>query len=155
MLDFHDHTRYKLPDIADIERPKKDKVYPAGTVCIQVSASHGQVHRLKKAGTIESKYAVVIPKISIIPAYFQIAIENMMPEFTAKYQSTINIQMDSFRYFDIDIHNSMEVQAHICAVNEQVEKVLEIEEKLLEVMEEEKKYYLDALIVSEDLTNLC
>lgn len=145
MIDFYDITRYKLTEIATIERPKKGKIYPKGTVYIQVSATDGQVGILGKAAEVENKNVVVTPEISILPMYFKIAIEQAMPEFRTRYQSTINIQVDTFRYFDICIHNDMQTQAYVVAMVKQADKARLLEEKLVDAYKSRKKYYLDKM----------
>lgn len=76
--------RCKLTEIAQIERGTPGKIYPAGTVYIQVSASNGQVGMTKTPQAIEARYAAIIPQINLIPAYFKIAVERAVPEFMAK-----------------------------------------------------------------------
>lgn len=39
--------RKRLTDIATVERAKPDKVYPAGTICVPLSAySRGAIHQI-------------------------------------------------------------------------------------------------------------
>lgn len=150
MIDFRDYTTYRLTDIAEIGRPGKDTVYPAGTVYIQVSASNGQVGRLKKPGTIEGKYVAVRPRIAIVPEYLELAIKEAMPRFRARYQSTINIQVDSFQYFDVPIHSSTETQLAAIALMEKADEAIQAEEKIVHTLKEEKRYYLDAMMADVD-----
>lgn len=53
----------RLKDIADIERAKSKKVYPVGTIVIQMSATRGQIGLLKSSGEVGSQYACVNPII--------------------------------------------------------------------------------------------
>ena len=42
-MDFHDYKIVKLTDIANIERAVKGKIYPEGSIKIQLSATKGAV----------------------------------------------------------------------------------------------------------------
>lgn len=48
-----------LGDIANVERAVKKKIYPMGTIVIQLSATSGQIGLLKSSGEVENKYACI------------------------------------------------------------------------------------------------
>lgn len=138
--------RCRLLDIANVERAKSGVVYPAGTIHIQVSATHGQIKMLKAPGIIEGKYATIIPKVPINQAYFKIALERSVPEFLAKYQTTINIQMGEFAFFDIEIHPDMKTQAEIAAIMKQCECAEELEQDIIDHLKTMKKIALSKMM---------
>lgn len=138
--------RYRLTDVADVERTRKGVLYPEGTIYIQVSATHGQVHQLRKSGTIETKYAIINPKIEIYKPYFKIAFERCVPEFLARYQSTINIQMSDFRFFEIDLHPDPKTQMEIASLLEKCNEAENVEKDIVEQLKTLKKIALSKMM---------
>lgn len=139
--------RYKLTDIANVERARNGIIYPKWTTYIQVSATHGQVHQLQKAGTIETKYATIIPKIDIYMPYFKIAFERCVPEFLAKYQSTINIQMGDFSFFGIDLHADIKTQFEIVSLMKKCDEAKKAEEDIVGQLKTIKKIALSKMMI--------
>lgn len=139
--------RYHLLDIADVSRAKSGKIYPSGTAYIQVSATHGQIEMLRTSGTIEGKYATIIPKISIYPPYFKIALERAVPAFCARYQSTINIQMGDFRFFEIEIHEDYETQVEIGRIMQQCDVAAHAELDVIETLKDLKTIALSKMLI--------
>lgn len=126
-------TKYRLTDIAIIERAKKGRIYPAGTCYIQVSATKGQIGILEEDGTVESKYAVILPQIEVAPLYFKMALERNAPYFCARYQANINIQVSDFSFFEIELHDDYEFQVQIAEILAQVLRVVRAIKRNLEV----------------------
>jgi len=139
--------RYKLTDIANVERARSGIIYPKWTTYIQVSATHGQVHQLQKVGTIETKYATIIPKIDIYMPYFKIALERCVPEFLARYQSTINIQMGDFSFFEIDLHADIKTQFEIVALMKKCDEAKKAEEDIVGQLKAIKKIALSKMMI--------
>ena len=139
----------KLTDIAIVEKAKKGKIYPAGTVYIQVSAASHIVAEecfriTKESGTLEHKYAVIKPVVKCHPAYLQMALKAFSEQFMQKYVgSNINIQIESFNYFKLNWRDNYETQVRIAALFENVETQIENEEKVVEKAKQLKRYYLD------------
>lgn len=140
-------TSYKLTDIAEIRRAEKNKCYKTGTVYVQVSASDGQTYMLKSSGFIECKYAVIEPKIYIYPAYFLETVRRKMPEFLARNKTTINIQIESFQNFNIEIHDSIQTQICIAELMKKADEVMETELELKECYKTFKKTMLGKMMV--------
>lgn len=130
---------FYLTDIAVIERANSSTEYPAGTVYVQVSASSGQTGITKRAERVEGRYAVIIPKINIYPPYFKIAIDRAMPKFLERNQTTINIQMDAFRFFEIEIHEDIRNQIFVVNACRIADEAMEAEEKLVRQLQTVKK----------------
>lgn len=141
-----ENKRYRLTDIADVQRAQKGVIYPKYTTYIQVSATRGQVHQLNKAGTIETKYATIIPKIDIFMPYFKIALERCVPEFLARYKSTINIQMGDFQFFEIDIHPDEKTQHEIAEILKQCDRAEGTESKIIETLKDCKRIALSKMM---------
>lgn len=139
--------RYKLTDIANVERARNGIIYPKWTTYIQVSATQGQVHQLQKVGTIETKYATIIPKIDIYMPYFKIALERCVPEFLAKYQSTINIQMGDFSFFEINLHADIKTQFEIVTLMKKCDEAKKAEEDIVGQLKAIKKIALSKMMI--------
>ncbi len=102
----------KLTQVADIEyRPTKDKIYPKGTIIIQISATRGQTLILKKDRMIDSHYAVVLPKID--PFYLFVAIQKFFPKFFHARKQGLNFRSEELNYFSLPIHQDQSTQKTI------------------------------------------
>ena len=130
---------YKLTEIADVQRAKRNQIYPKGTCYVQVSATHGQINMLTSDNFIETKNAVILPKIEVVPEYFKIALERSVPKFLANYQSTINIQIADFSFFEIELHEDTMTQLQIVELMRKFDDVIIAEEKTIDVLKKTKK----------------
>ena len=141
MVDFTSRKEIKLTDIADIERAKKGKMYDAGCVIIQVSATDGQIYVLSEVQEVETKYAVIIPKESINGYYLKVAIERELLKFLHQNQTGMNLQMDSFKALKIKLHNR-ETQDYLEQIFKKYDDGLEKEREIIDELKDMKKYYL-------------
>lgn len=141
MVDFKSYKEVKLIDIADIERAKKGKMYDAGCVIIQVSATDGQIYVLSEVQEVETKYAVIIPKESINGYYLKVAIERELLKFLHQNQTGMNLQMDSFKALKIKLHNR-ETQDYLEQILKKYDDGLEKEREIIDELKDMKKYYL-------------
>lgn len=140
------YKRVRLTDIAAVERVKKGIVYKANTIFIQVSASKGQTIIIDNDMEMGTQYVSVIPKIDINAKYLKISIDNEMEQFLQKYQTGLNIQVDTFKHMYIYIHDK-ETQEYIVnslmAINQEIEQ----EEKEIQLYKSMKYYYLRNMFV--------
>lgn len=91
-------NQLKLEDVATVERAKSKKVYPLGTIIIQMSATQGQIGLLKSSGEIEEKYAVVDTETSIWDAYFLFCmIKIKAPRHFNRVQQGLNLTLDDIK----------------------------------------------------------
>ena len=142
----------RLYDVAQIERAVSGKIYPAGTVYIQVSACRRadleQFRITKEAGTLEGKFAAIIPIRPVIPEYLQIALENSAEEFMRRYVGTnINIQMSAFHHFILKWQDDLEAQQFVVDSLSAIQHGLEAEEEAIKQVQAMKQYFLDTMFV--------
>ena len=140
----------KLYDVARVERAVTGKIYPAGTVYIQVSACRRadleQFRITKEAGTLEGKFAAIIPIRPVIPEYLQIALENSAEEFMRRYVgSNINIQMSAFDHFTLKWQDDLEAQQFMVDSLAAIRYGMEAEESEINRLQAMKQYFLDAM----------
>lgn len=145
-------TSSVLTDIAEVRRTEKGKIYPKGTVYIQVSAcnknSKDSWMILEDPGCLEDKYAVAIPNIDIEPDYFRIALEEATPEWFARYVGTnINISMDAFKYFIVRYNENKEQQAKYVEMIRTVEKEIALVRESIAANKDIKEWYLSKMFV--------
>lgn len=150
MTTFPSLISCKLTDIASVERTKKDYVYPAGTIYIQVSAckrnSEDAWMILTEDSTLEDKYAVILPTIKINPEYLKYSIESVSEEWHERYVGTnINISMDAFKYLVINYHPNMDEQEKVVEKIKEVEFLIEAEQNIINNYKGVKEWYLDKL----------
>ena len=101
---------------------------------------------LSCAGVIESKYAVILPKIDIYLPYFKIALERAVPEFCAKYQSNINIQMSDFQFFELNLHEDARTQIEIVQILDACDHAADAETHIIDILKDAKRLSLSKMM---------
>lgn len=134
-----------LGDFATFERAKKDVIYKAGTVGIQVSATQGEIIYLKEAGEIEVKY-VIINQTKMIPKFLEYVMNRGKELFMAKYKSGLNIQVADLNFFEVEYIN-MEQQRQVVKMIEHIEREEAIIKKEIKGYKELKKRMLKDMFV--------
>ena len=137
----------KLSEVATFERAKKDKEYPYGATLLQISATKGQL-LFHRGGAVGSQYAVIIPK-DIHPYYLYLAMQAKIDAFMAKYQTGLNLQIDTLNYFTIDMDPNLETQRVQADAMLEIEKQEEQIQKRIDLLIESKKFFLTNLFPKE------
>lgn len=107
------YKKFKITEVADIlGRPKKNQMYPEGFICLQVSASKGELLYLDTSQQVDAKYVVIQPR-NVIPFYLYLMIEKAMPEFLYKYRQGLNISAHDIKHMEVVCHTDVETQALI------------------------------------------
>lgn len=107
------YKKFKITEVADIlGRPKKNQMYPEGCICLQVSASKGELLYLDTSQQVDAKYVVIQPR-NVIPFYLYLMIEKAMPEFLYKYRQRLNISAHDIKHMEVVCHTDVETQALI------------------------------------------
>lgn len=134
-----------LPQIAQIERAKKGKTYPAGCTLIALSATKGDVEYLEEAGEVETRYAVIIPDTSIVTEkYLYCAICFFFPEFLHKHRTGINLQFEELKYLQVAVH-SLADQREFVKELEQIDQRIKQEDEIIAKTQDLKKSMLERL----------
>jgi hypothetical protein len=145
-----EYKKTVLADIAAIERADGG-LYPAKTIYIQVSAArrrNGSFFMTHEMAKLESKHAVIIPKIEIIPEYLLIALEKAAPEFLRKYVGdNINIQMSALSLFEIEYHINRDTQRYIVDYMSNLQRAIDAEEAEIETIRDLKRYMLSKMLI--------
>lgn len=146
-MKLQEYKKYKLLDLVEIERAKKDKIYDEGNIIIQVSASKGQIFYLEEKQKVESHYVILklYDDIKCNAKYLYYILTDILPEFLQKYQTDINIQPEVFKYLDLFIHNDLETQKHIVNIFDKLDEKIKKEEELVLQYIDFKKYHLDKM----------
>lgn len=139
--------RANIAEFCMVERAVPGKVYRAGSCYIKLSAVDDSVGQLKTAGCIENRYAVLEPKANINVAYLYIAVSRAFPEFLRRYRTTINLQFDTLKHFEVDWHDSESCQEYVVRAIETVQMEINIIEKQIEQEKEVKRWYLEMMLV--------
>lgn len=85
----------------NIERAKKGKIYPAGSIIVQLSATNGQTGLLTSSGEVEAHYAVIeLPKDQQ-PKYWHSYIKHNMPRHLHRVKEGLNMTLDGLKEFPI------------------------------------------------------
>ena len=139
--------KINIYDICNIERAVAGKEYKAGTCFVKLSAVDESVGQIKEKGIIESRYAVFEPKKEINVEYMFIAIERCFPEFLRRYRTTINLQFGTLKHFQIDWHDSEEVQKYVVKNIKAINEELKMIEEQIKLEKEQKKWYLKKMML--------
>ena len=145
---LNNHSKVNIFDVADIERALQGKIYPAGSTLIALSATRGQVEYMPEAGYVETRYAVVVPKVVCVPYYLFIVIQEAFPEYLSKYMTGINLQFDNLKYLEVEWHQDIEAQAYISEMMRQADDAVDKVQQEIERLEDMKKFFLDRLFPS-------
>lgn len=110
---LRNYKKFKITEVADIlGRPKKNQMYPEGCICLQVSASKGELLYLDTSQQVDAKYVVIQPR-NVITFYLYLMIEKAMPEFLYKYRQGLNISAHDIKHMEVVCHTDVETQALI------------------------------------------
>lgn len=138
--------KVKLTEVATFER-SSGKIYPAGSTTLQISATKGQTHFLDTDQNVEQKFAVIIPKEGIEPKYLFYSIEQAIPEFLAKYQTGLNLQVSELNHLQLIIDSNTSHQKEQVEQMELLEKSIRLTESELEQLKDFKQTCLVDLFV--------
>lgn len=145
-MNLYDRRMVRLLDVAKVERAKAGKTYPAGSILIQVSATQGQMRLLQEPSGVEPKFAVIQPTDeSIFPPYLHFVLEMVMPRFLARYQTTINIQVDVFKHLEFEVHNEPETQREIVEAFAMLDERIADEQRTIDRLNDFKSWHLDTM----------
>lgn len=144
---LNDYRTVFISEFCDFERAKKGKVYPAGSICVQVSATKGQTAYLEKDQEVDSKYCVFTFKKDCCTRYIYIVFCQALPEFLHRVQTGLNIVPEVFLQFQIPVHNSRELQEHIVACISSIDAEIRKEEEYIESAKMCKKIHLQKMFI--------
>lgn len=144
---LNDYRMVHISELCDFERAKKGKVYPAGSICVQVSATKGQTAYLDKEQNVDGKYCVFVFKKECCTRYIYIVFCQALPEFLHRVQTGLNIVPEVFSQFQIPVHESREVQEHIVACISSIDAEIKKEEEYIESAKMYKKNHLQKMFI--------
>lgn len=139
-------NRYSLVRIRDIcawERSKKNKIYPAGCWCVQVSATRGQMLYIDKSQTVDSKYCVFWLTTDLyLPEYAYMMFEKNLPDFLIRTQTGLNIKPEIFYEYALNLHGDIETQRGLVKTMRYIDERITEEQRYVEILKELKRYHL-------------
>lgn len=141
--------RRPILELADFERVKKGKIYEAGTVYIQLSATDGKVKFLTESKELETKYGVFLPKTKNIGSrYLFYMLDFEMPSFLRKYQNGMNINPDIFKYLQVTYYPEYRYQKELVMILDEIQFMYNQELNEKEQWEYFKKFHLNGMFPS-------
>lgn len=143
-----DHRKMNLLDLVEIERSKKNKLYPAGSILIQLSATRGQMKYMDRSGPVDTKYGVMILKDkSINPRYLYFILSVSMSSFLEVYQTGLNIVPEVFKFMNLEIHTDKKVQDKIAKMFDDLEDIENNYQKEISRWKDVKQFHLDKMFI--------
>ena len=146
MVQLDKWEEFKFLDVAILERAKKGKVYKAGTLRIQLSATKGQVYYNFEDGAIDSKFGVITPAEWVDGKYLFYILEKFLPPFLTTYQTGININPKIFKWLKLKLHTEKETQLTIVRIMDELQTMIDLLEDDLDTDEVIKKHYLNGMM---------
>ena len=135
----------RISDIAQVERAKNGKIYPAGCTLVALSATKGEVEYLEEGGKVETRYAVIIPDEQVVLGrYLHCALCYIFPEFLHKHRTGINLQFDELRFLKVAVH-SLEDQRKFVEELEQIDRRIKQEDEIITKTKDLKQSMLERL----------
>ena len=142
-----EHEKMNLLDLVDIERSKKNKVYPQGCILIQLSATRGQMAYMNKDAPVDSKYGVMLPKKEINMKYLYFILNMQMSIFLAIYQTGLNIVPEVFKFMKLEIHTNKDIQNQIAQMFSELEDIERNYQKEIAKWKDVKQFHLDNMFI--------
>lgn len=142
----------KIPitELCNIERTQENKLYPAGTVYLQVSATHGQICMTEKIEELKAgKYVVFKPKNKCYAPYMKEMLTLVMPEFMQTYMTGINIQVGELKHLEIEWIENVQQQRMFVENVEKLNTAISNEQQCIERLKEFKKQMLSRMFPQE------
>lgn len=141
--------RRPIFNLATFERVKKGKIYEAGTVYIQLSATDGKVRYLTENKQLETKYGIFIPKSEHIGSrYLYYMLDFEMEAFLARYQNGMNINPDIFKYLQVTYYPEFKFQKELTMTLDGIQLRFDKELKQKGEWEYFKTYHLDGMFLN-------
>jgi restriction endonuclease S subunit len=136
----------QLGEIASIKRCRKRK-YPKDTLYIYVSATDRQIHITEDDIVLDSRSAVIIPEIEIMPKYLFYALKKYEDYFFSRYVGTnINVSIDSLSFYPIDFETDLVKQNEVVEKFEIIEKSICATLKQIEEAKRMKQWFLEKML---------
>lgn len=142
--DLVDQRNVNIFDVATFERSKSGKVYPKGSILIQVSATRGQLCYMEYDAPVDSKYGVFQP-FGIESKYLYYILDMNMPRFLSRYQTGLNINPEIFKHLNFTIHNRIETQMMIVTIMDSMQNQIDLCENEVDTWKDIKQYHLDGM----------
>lgn len=114
-----------------------------------MSGTKGAARFHSSEGEVSTRYAVVTSKKEVIPEYLFLVIERGLPKFVHKYLTTINLQLDTLRHFEIEYHEDVDEQRKIVDMQRKVQEAIEAEEREIEKLKAVKAFYMRNIFVEQ------
>jgi hypothetical protein len=141
-----DYEWKTVTDLVKVERAKKGKIYKAGSIKIQMSATRGQIFYLTTDQEVETKYAVMEPITEINMFYLYEVLKDDVERFLLIYQDNLNITIDIFDYWKVPIHKKIETQNKFAEILSYMDKLISKEETAVQFYQDYKEYNLEKLL---------
>lgn len=138
----------KLYEIAELERSKKGKIYPKGSILFGISASKSSdIFYLKSDGEVGEKFCVAKINENYNSYYIFNAILRIYSDWFEKHKENINLPFEELRKLKILIDESKEKQNKIAMKLLKLEMLIEKEEKIIDITTRIKKTMLSEMFV--------
>lgn len=92
----------KVGDVAYVERAKSGKIYPAGTVVVQMSATRGQIGMLTSTGKVAPQYACIYGVRGYTQPYLKLLMQHNAPRYFARVQEGLNLKLEDIEGFPLE-----------------------------------------------------
>jgi len=131
-----------IADVCEVERAKEGKTYPAGTCYVTLSAAHDTVLRLSEDGTIESRYAALIPRDGAEADYIKVVLDRAFPRWLESHRTGINLKFEELATLYVEWHDNRKRRREVVEASKRMDELMEAERKTVEGLKGLKGYML-------------
>lgn len=140
--------RVRLCDIAEIKKSNKGEIYPKGSILFGVSASKSSdIFYLKEDSEVGEKFAVAQIDEKYNSFYVFNAIFKIYKQWFEVHKQNINLPFDELKNLKFEIETDRKKQDKIAQKLMQLEKMIEKEEKTIEIFKNIKKVMLRDMFI--------
>lgn len=136
-----------ITELCEVERARADRIYPAGTCYVTLSAAHDTVMQISEDGPIESRYAAIVPHEDVDTDYLKVVLDRAFPRWLATHRTGINLQFGELATLTVEWHDSPETQRDVVNAAKRLDELADMERRTIDGLKELKQYLLLRMFV--------
>lgn len=136
-----------ITDVCCVERARDGKMYPAGTCYVTLSAAHDTVFRLTEDGTIEPRYAALVPRDMANADYIKVVLDRAFPRWLESHRTGINLKFDELASLFVEWHDDRKQRCEVVEASRRMDELMVAERRTIDGLKELKNYMLVRMFV--------
>lgn len=129
-----------ITELCEVERAKADRMYPAGTCYVTLSAAHDTVMQIDEDGHIETRYAAIVPHGDIDTDYLKVVLDRAFPRWLAAHRTGINLQFGELPTLMVEWHDDTNTRRDVVSAVRRLDELADMESRTIEGLKTLKQY---------------